>query len=694
MLLLKKTLWVLAAALIIPLTGCGHKHENTIICNADLCGFDKIAPELLTGYRVRGNHNSMLQELKEGAVIVGDHIAGMAADAGIAEYWYPLYLSTAVIAVDRERTDAEIHSWSDLIHAGEAVGISDNVPEIRLLLAAMSFGLEGEKYTLEKSTELLASLYSRNLLKFNDYGAPVLICFDYQVAALNKPDKLNKSYNSGGALEIIIPVEGTLTFERGFISQKPLTISENSGDILLEGGFRLPDGRSREDLYPESYENAVLLEDYVYLTGICSDATFVIKRDVRKIGSYFYSSEDGRNHQLFGLVLIVFIILWTGYTLRRVMQKGIRRAVFITAILLVGWVLLRMFKYQISLGVLNQYCWYGYYFFRLGLPLTGMWLSWAIDRPDDALRPPKWWYACAVLNIILFIAVVTNNFHYQAFIFDPRDPKYNINFTYGPVYYAAIVTIFLQLLIMQVIIMYKNRKSPQKSRFAFPIIFYGLIGVYCVGYILRVPLIWETDSTMVNSLFTVFFAEACIRSGLIPVNTKYRPLFERSPLNMKITDSSGNVIMESMASAYFSREDAASVSEENILIYQGDITSGRVVWQENISSLNRLQCDIMETNERLRAANEILAEEERIKSKLAATEAKAELFSELEAEIHSRTLELFRKVAELSQNGDYKLHIASITLLLCYIKRRCILFSGSVSLRRFPWMKLSYISMS
>ena len=651
------------------LSGCGQdKYEGIVISDERIAiEHPALLSELLPGYTVLNKHNGALQGLKEGAVIVTDEIlAAPCMELGIAEYWYPQYLATVVIAIDRDVTEAQVHCWSDLLVVGEQIGMSDVLSETRLFLSAMSYGLEGDEYTLEKASELLASLHLRDLLKFNDYDSPILICFDYQAVHLN---------NAGRALEIIIPADGTFTFEKGILSSQPLFIAEDSEEILLEAGYRLPDGKSTFKAYPDDYGNAVRPSDHAYVANVFDDTTFVLKRDVQNIVSYLYSSDDGRSHQLFGLIFVILVILWTGYILKRVMQSNIRRAILVIAVLVIGWMLLRMVKYQIPLGTVNMYCWYGYYFFRLSLPLAGIWLAYAIDRPTDTIRTPKWWYACAVFHLVLFALIFTNNLHYWAFIFDPLDPSYNVHFSYGPVYYVAIILIFVELLCIQIIIIQKGWKTPRKRGFIAPFFFYVLMGLYCVGYVLRVPLIFETDSTTVNCFFTIIFIDLCIRSGLIPVNTKYKALFASSPLNIQIIDSSGDIVMRSGAATHIAGGcDAPKSPNENVLLYKSDITGGMVVWQEDIKSLNRLYQEISETNAKLKAANAILVEEERIKSQLAATEARIGLFSALEDEIHQRTLELHSKIEMLQQNDNYKSNIAIITLLLCFIKRRCILF--------------------
>lgn len=621
----------------------------------------------LREYPVRHIHHGELQELKKGSVVFTDEILAISSiDVGVANYWYPQYLATVVIAVDREQTDQEIRCWNDLLLAEKKVGMSDQLSESRLLLSAISYGLEGEDYTFEQSSRLLASLYERGFLQFNDQDAPILLCFDYQAVQLN---------SSGRSLEIIIPADGTFTFEKGLLSAYPLSFPANREEILLDAGFRLPDGRNSSEFYPSDYSCAIRPDDPANVATIFDDTAFVLKRDVQKISSYLYSSDDSRSHQFFGLCFIILVILWTGYVLRRVMQNGIRRAILIVSILVVGWMMLRMFKYQIPLGAVNRCCWYGYYFFRLSLPVTGIWLSFAIDCPNNIIRPPKWWYACAAYNFILIALILTNNLHHQAFFFNSLDPNYHIHFSYGPVYYIATISLFAEIFIIQVIIIRKGWKSPCKHGFFIPFVFYALIGFYCIGYVLRVPIIWETDSTMVNCIFVILFIDICIRSGLIPVNSKYKALFMSSPLNMQIMSSSGNVIIKSGAAAH--RADDCSTfhaSDENTLLYHSTITGGTVVWQEDIGSLNRLHQEISEINEKLKMATTMLLEEERIKSRLAATEIKTRLFSELENEIQKRRLELHDKIETLEQNHDYNFNMAVITLLLCYMKRRCILF--------------------
>ena len=83
----------------------------------------------------------------------------------------------------------------------------------------MSYALEGGDCTLSAAAVPLEVLYTAGNLRFADYETPVLICFDYQAAAMQM---------AGRDMEIIVPAEGTLCFEKGL----PERLGDYVGDLL------------------------------------------------------------------------------------------------------------------------------------------------------------------------------------------------------------------------------------------------------------------------------------------------------------------------------------------------------------------------------------------------------------------------------------------------------------------------------
>ena len=65
------------------------------------------------------------------------------------------------------------------------------------------------------------------------------------------------------------------------------------------------------------------------------------------------------------------ILMWRETVSHRMVRRDVRQVVNLMGWLMVGWLMLRLFKYQLlSDGLLCRMCWYGYYIFQLALPET------------------------------------------------------------------------------------------------------------------------------------------------------------------------------------------------------------------------------------------------------------------------------------------------------------------------------------
>jgi len=602
---------------------------------------------LFSGCAADGDRDNLFVQLRQGAAVEAFDVQALPAlEAGLAEYWYPQALATVVIAVDRGQTDAVIRGWRDLDGAGEAVGFDDMAVGSHLFMVAMSYGLEGEAFTLGQAARLLASLRAKGLLVLNSFEAPIVICYDDQAAAMRQ---------SGRDIEIVVPEEGTLTYVKGLLSNRPLE---------LEGNIDLA----------APYENASRVTDYGHLNAVCQDVTRVLRRSVFRIR--LYSSADGREHQLFALLYMVLVALWTASVLRRGMQKGVQRAALLTGILLLGWITVRLLKYQLDFTTgLNRALWYGFYPFLLALPLVLLWLAWSIDQPEEKAKTPKWFLLLAAAEGSLVALVFTNDLHNWVFRLDLDSFNWGTDYGYGPGYYLLMGTGAVTAMGALAMMLVKGWRTPQKSRIAFPLALSALLAAYGAGFLLRVPLVWESDVTMVYGLFTVLFYEATIRAGMIPVNTKYRLLFTHSPLAMQILDQAGGVALSSTSGPL--RRD------EDTLLFTAPIAGGRTVWQEDIGALNRLHGEVEEYTRKLTVANTVLAGEERIRRAMEEENARTQLMRQLEAEIAAHVARLSAMIEAQPEDT------ARIALLLCYIKRRCNLFFRGLEARRLPASELA-----
>lgn len=200
---------------------------------------------------------------------------------------------------------------------------------------------------------------------------------------------------------------------------------------------------------------------------------------------------------------------------------------------------------------------------------------------------------------------------------------------------------------------------------------------------MRDPFIYETDLTIITGLFTMLMFETSIRTGLIPVNTKYIDLFSRSPLRMQIVDNNGRVALASASAEPFSMDilyNAMASSPEPVLqedeslLFANPISGGYALWNEDVSKIQQLQREIKESSEKLSNANSMLSEEEKIKRRINEKNAKEKLMEQLETEIAQYIKQLSTMIEELPNSENQSRESTRVALLLCYIKRRCSLF--------------------
>ena len=637
--------------------------------------YNEVLAKILPDYSVGRTTNvyPTLEKKSTKAAEAFDPHAIPALELNVAGYWYPQYLATAIIAVDRDRSDANIRGWGDLSTVNEAVGIAGAYTP-QMLFSAIAYGLEGENYTYTGATSLLANLRKNGLLRIDSFEPAIVICYDFQAAALKK---------SGHNIEIIVPYEGTFSFERGLLSNTALHFPGEPKSLLVTAGFRLPDGRCDSTLYPAAaaYKPAARISDYSRFNVVCQDSDRIFRRGVRNIR--LYTSVDGREHQLFPLLYMIILIVWAASAFRRAMQKNVRRAALLTVIILLGWMTARLIKFTIiDETTLGLYLWYCYYLFQLALPLVGLLLADAIDKPENS-QPPTWLYALTALNAALIILVFTNNFHGFVFRIDFSRQRWANDYSYGFGYIIIQVVNYALLGSAVIMMLIKCSRSSRKKSFIFPCAFIAVLFLYAYGYFKQVPIARESDFTMVIGLLTLLFFESALRTGLIPVNKEYTGFFTNTSIKIQITSSNGKVALSSASAVEYNPGtlSAALAShplplnlDRNTLLFTNSIRGGSVFWQEDITGLNLLHTEINESIRKLSITNTILAEEERVKRFLAEEVEKEQLMTQLEAEIAGYTTQLSAMAQQLVDTVNQQKKAAEIALLLCFVKRRCNLF--------------------
>ncbi|MDR2973608.1 MAG: hypothetical protein LBV00_02675 [Propionibacteriaceae bacterium] len=666
-------LLVLALLCLVGCTARGEQDDRVIVYDAlRPDGYSRALDGLLANHLIDGQDTGLLDSLNQGkAIATTDLVAVPALRSNERLHWYPQILASVVLAVDRDVTSETLSGWQDLAHTTNPVGFQAVLPDERELAAAMSYGLEGEGFTLDAMTKMLRDLHVRGLLRTDGEPAPIQICFDDEAA-----DRIQNGEN----IEIIVPAEGTLSFTKGILAPYEIEFPPNMDNALIAAGMRLVDGRAH-DIYPADYSRAARVSDHDYVNATTHNMGSTIQRQVMRL--HLYVSADGFEQQLHPVLFLMVFLVWMTTILHRTMNRNIRLAMLASGLLIVGWMLTRMIKYQLLYpGALHRHLWYGYYLFMLGLPLVFLWLALALDQSVTTFRFPKVVLPFALVNAALLALVMSNDLHRLAFTFDDPD-GWLIDYEYGPIYYGIFGVIAAESLVALAILLQKNWASPRKKDFLFLLPCYLLLLAYAVGYAAKWDFARESDVTMVTGVLLLAFMEGILQTGLVPTNSKYRKLFFLSPLKMRILGADQKVAFSSAQAPTLSYAELRELRSRatkspllqgaDTLLYAKPIRGGLVVWQEDISKLNRMYEQLSVTTENLRAANAMLSKEKQVRSERLRAQEAERLYSVLDAEIAEKMALLGAQVRSLIEQkapvSPEKL--ACLTMLLCYIKRRC-----------------------
>lgn len=672
-----KKRWFVLLLLCLLLSGCSKAAaERHLIPAAEgTDAYCAAAQPFLPAYSLHGAEDTLYREVAKGhAVACFDVQAIPAMERGVGRYWYPQLLATVVLAVDRTQTDAAITGWHSLLENGVPVGVSStSVIRNMLLLGALSYGLNQEAPAKEDALWLLERLNENSGFELEDWEAPILICLDYEAAAWNR---------SGGQYEIIVPEEGTLSFQMGLFSDVPLALSPGLDQALLAAGLPLANGE-RPSGFPDDYSTAHLLEEREYdqFLELAGDSSRDLRRQVYH--TRLYTTADLREHILSAIIIAAAILLWKGTVSHRMIRRDVRLVVDGMSWLLVGWLMLRLFKYQLmEEGLLSRLCWYGYYLFQLALPAALLYLTELLDRQEGEMRllrplwPPLGFYICSVL------LVMTNDLHQLVFRFD-LGGNWMHDYRYGMGFWLVIGVSLLNFGLAVGKLFVRGRRSPYWGGKVLPLLFFlGLLG-YAAAYVGRVPLAWESDVTVCACVISVLFFETALHTGLVPVNLQYQKLFAAAPIGLTLVDETGAAVLSSRGAPPISPSlwkrlgmDMAHplLRDSDTQLHAVPIRGGMAVWQEDLSQLNRLRREIQDVQTRLEAANALLREEGEVKKRLLIAETNRALFEQLDRDMERRITSLTQLIETLPKTEAPGNLTAYITLCLCHIKRRCNLF--------------------
>ncbi|MGY3725409.1 N-terminal 7TM region of histidine kinase [Granulicatella balaenopterae] len=607
---------------------------------------------------------------------VSDIEAFPAIKSQLSYYWYPQVLVTPIIALDLDQMNSQtypITGWRDLEDSDYPIGINASSTELIQLLAAISYGLEGEEFTTDSAIQFLQKIN----LQENTDSTPIILCFDCDAVKL---------IQEGRHLKIIVPKEGTISYQLGLLSNILLT-DELPDAHYLQMQLRLLDGTTTNPYYPasEAYKHTTKITDYHHFHQQMKRTGAKFRRLVRHIR--LYSAADDKESILFAMIAIILTLAWLEYALYRAINPNFRRAILILGLMIIGWILVRMFKYQlIGLNAIGRYCWYSYYIFQLAHPLILLYVADMITQFEPKKQMSHWLYPFFILYPIFVLLVFTNDWHRLVFNFDIHGNWSDI-YSYQPVYYLIYLYAVSAFFLAIYLLIKKSHTHANNYALVLVVACVSVIMLYSICYVKGIPFARDSDITITQCLFSLLLFEVILQTGLIPTNRHYQELFANAPLNMKIIDQDGQVFLKGLTATPLSASERQVLANEKTagsikkdkdnVIFLHKIHGGTMLWQENITQLHQLQASIDEAIQQLLATNHLLVKQKEIEQQKISQQITSDLFKHLEVQMEEKRqllLSAIRTLEQATSPEEVSILTSHITLLLCHIKRRCNLF--------------------
>ena len=396
------------------------------------------------------------------------------------------------------------------------------------------------------------------------------------------------------------------------------------------------------------------------------------------------------------LYLLLFS-LW-GFSLdRRIIQKQALHCLRLTAALMLVWLILRTLKYEFVTDLtVARYIWYLYYLPMLFIPLLGVYIALSLGKSEE-YRLAGRIGALTIIPAALFLLVITNDLHQQAFTFSsgvPGEPD-NYSYSHGPVYFCCLGWMVTCMFFSLILLLKKSRVTCSKKKRLAPFVIGCATVLYGILYLLGLSAVrrWLGDMNVTFCLLYAAIYESCIRCRMIQSNTGYVELFEATTLAACIADRNGIIVLRSQAAdedMVCPKSGLQIIRPDGIRISSAPISGGYAVWQDNVRPLTELRARLSENKAKIKNNKEKLQEAYLIQKKLNELTEKNRIYNELETKYGKQIARIGQllKQCEGAEPVEIQNLLKRILLLGTYIKRGANLYFLGLEYELLPQQEL------
>lgn len=574
--------------------------------------------------------------------------------------FYPLYRDFVVLSVDKNLVEKRIDGWTSVKEIKAEISMTSQEPTQRLIWQSMSVCLGG-KVNKEIPARYLADLYEARRLFWDNWAAPIQILFHSSYLY---------NFSENPYRHLVIPKEGTIAYRVGLLSKE--TIADEKIDKLVEAfekaGYYSAKGDLPEELVRSNMvESGDIYEALLNFGEIQKHLSRVVLKHMR------FAPDKNREHHVVAILLITFIVFGISHINKTVIYLGVRRGLNYTGFLLIGWIVVVIFKYAFYGDTLYvRILWYSYYIFILMLPPTGLYIVANINHYDRS-HYPKWLIAVGIISWGMVALVFTNDYHQWVFRFLTTEKSlWHLYYRREWGYYLVVIWLVTCQVAGWIYLLRKSWDAPKRKSILMPIMAIMIGLLYSTMYNLNIPFFREISLVFGISSVVILYWGSILKSGLIQSNSGYHELFENSPIYMQIFDHEDKLRYQSA----LAREQADK--DGDYVVHSTPISGGKVLTRESIDELLDLKHNLEAVTKQLVEENEILLKKEHVSSRLILLREKNELTNEVNTAVEDK----IRKMRELLENSKadekhQESYLIQIQRLALYCKRRCELLIRS-----------------
>lgn len=392
---------------------------------------------------------------------------------------------------------------------------------------------------------------------------------------------------------------------------------------------------------------------------------------------------------------IILLVLWVLSLHRRLVNKNVRLLMVTVGCLLIFWLIDKIIKWDFTGSVthpLVRYLWYGFYVGMLFVPTLGAFIINYLGKPEGH-KHPKTLNFLLIPPSLMLLAVFTNDLHQKVFVFYNGYMNFDMEYSYGWMYFIIMGWFIVMGFYFVLMMLVKSRVPGSRRLQKMPLMIMGFAALFWIGYSMKLYL---GDLTVMDCLIIVLLLESAIQSGLLLSNKNYQQLFDATTLPVQIVDRDYQPHYVSAAAlpvpeTVMRKTETETVHLGDTLLSGAPIHGGYVVWQDDITQLNKLGQQLQDTQEQLGEENILLQAELELKEQRAKADEQNRLYDRIAREVEPQLIKadgLLRRIEEAPENTREL--IAKVCVLGSYIKRRGNLLLLGEDSSNIPARELEY----